>query len=245
MNFSRLPISSLLGRILRGLLRIIPPKTVLPILQGRLKGTSWIVGSSTMGCWLGSYEYEKRRLFEQIVKEGHVVYDIGANVGFYSLLSSRLVGATGQVFAFEPLESNVLFLKRHLELNRIINTNVLQVAVTEKSGTAFLIEGPTRSMARLADAGDIPVQAVAVDALVNNGDLAPPDVIKIDVEGAELSVLRGAQSTIKAIGPAIFVATHSDEIKLEVYEWLVEMRYKVEEVPSDPDELVAMSRNEN
>lgn len=65
---------------------------VVPVLQGSLRGRKWIVGSSNHGCWLGSYEWKKQRLFTRTVSSGDVVFDIGAHVGFYTLLASVLVG---------------------------------------------------------------------------------------------------------------------------------------------------------
>ncbi|MDW8317197.1 MAG: FkbM family methyltransferase, partial [Anaerolineae bacterium] len=90
MNLSGISSKSLIGRVLRFPLRLIPPKAVLPIMQGRLKGRKWIVGSSSHGCWLGSYEYAKRIVFERTVRENSVVFDIGAHVGFYTLLAAVL-----------------------------------------------------------------------------------------------------------------------------------------------------------
>lgn len=68
------------------------------------------MGSSSHGCWIGSYEYHKRRLFEQAVTPGSAVFDIGAHVGFYTLLASVLVGDQGRVVAFEPNAGNVRLL---------------------------------------------------------------------------------------------------------------------------------------
>lgn len=107
MNISAVPHDSLVGRLLRWPLRFIPPELVVPILQGKLKGRKWVVGSSKHGCWLGSYEYHKRRLFEQLIRPGDTVFDIGAHVGFYTLLASILTGPAGRVFAFEPLPRNL------------------------------------------------------------------------------------------------------------------------------------------
>ena len=118
MNFSAVPYHSWLGRVLRFPLRLLPPETIVPILQGRLRGKRWIVGSGNHGCWLGSYEYEKRRAFEQTISAGNIVFDVGAHVGFYTLLASTLVGPTGRVVAFEPAPRNLRYLKEHLRLNR-------------------------------------------------------------------------------------------------------------------------------
>ena len=96
LKISKIPINSSIGKLLRFLLNLIPRDYEVPILQGKLKGQKWIVGSSNHGCWLGSYEYEKRLRFEGEVQKDSVVYDIGANVGFYTLLASKLVGGNGK-----------------------------------------------------------------------------------------------------------------------------------------------------
>src|SRR5512139_3781902 len=97
MNFSGISNHSVVGKALRFPLRLIPDDATLPILQGRLRGKRWISGSCNHGCWLGSYEYHKRVLFERTITPGSVVFDLGAHVGFYTLLASVLVGHAGRV----------------------------------------------------------------------------------------------------------------------------------------------------
>src|SRR5579862_7724955 len=106
-NLSGISRKSWLGKLLRAPLRLIPRSAVLPILQGPLRGKKWVVGSGNHGCWLGSYEHDKQSLFQKTVRTGDIVYDVGANAGFYSLLASVLVGEKGQVYAFEPLPANL------------------------------------------------------------------------------------------------------------------------------------------
>jgi hypothetical protein len=135
INFTEIFSSSLLGKIIRLPLTLIPKNQSMPILQGRLKGKRWIAGSHIHGCWLGGYEQEKQELFSSIVKPGSiVVFDIGANVGFYSLLASVLTGPTGHLFAFEPLPRNLRFLRRHLQLNDLDNVTVIDAAVSRENG---------------------------------------------------------------------------------------------------------------
>jgi hypothetical protein len=136
MNFSGISKNTPTGKLLRLPLRLIPPEMKMPILQGKLRGFKWIVGSSNHGCWLGSYEWEMRRLFEETVKEGSIVFDIGAHVGFYTLLASALVGPTGKVFAFEPVPQNVSYLKEHLRINQVMNVVIHEAAVFDRTGPA-------------------------------------------------------------------------------------------------------------
>ena len=69
-------------------------------MQGKIRGKKWVVGSGNHGYWLGWYEYDKRILFEKTVTKQSIVFDIGAHVGFYTLLASELVGPGGKVYAF-------------------------------------------------------------------------------------------------------------------------------------------------
>lgn len=155
MNFSGISDKSPIGKLLRLPLRLIPPGAKVPVLQGRLRGKTWIVEASIHGCWLGSFEYDKRRVMEKLVKEGSVVFDLGAHVGFYTLLASVLVGPRGQVFAFEPVSRNLFFLKEHLRLNRVANVTVMEVAVSDRSGEVAFDEGQGNSMGHIALSGQM------------------------------------------------------------------------------------------
>ena len=80
------------GRVSKLSLRLIPPSTVVRVLQGELRGSRWIVGSGVHGYWLGSYEWEKQRVFSSLVDTGQTVYDVGANAGFYTLSTLAKLG---------------------------------------------------------------------------------------------------------------------------------------------------------
>jgi len=199
-------------------------------MQGRLKGKKWIAGSSNHGCWLGSYEYAKRITFEKTVTQGSVVFDIGANVGFYTLLASVLVGARGRVFAFEPFPANVVYLKEHLQLNNIDNVTVVEAAVSDKCGTAFFDEGPSSSMGHISANGRLRVRTVAIDELVARKELPVPDYIKMDIEGGEGLALSGAKATLAQFHPTIFLATHGSSIHQECCRLLQSLDYELQPI---------------
>jgi len=111
LRFSEIRSNNILGKSLRFPLSVLPKTTVLSIMQGPGKGMKWIVGSGVHGMWLGSYEADKQQILADIPLEGTTVLDIGANVGFFSILLSRLVGPKGKVIAFEPLPRNTEMLK--------------------------------------------------------------------------------------------------------------------------------------
>jgi FkbM family methyltransferase len=225
MNFSKIHYRSFLGKLLRLPLRLLPKKTVLPILQGRLSGKKWIVGSGEHGYWLGSYEMGKRKAFEDEITPGAVVYDVGANVGYYSLLAAVLSGVEGKVYAFEPLPRNIDYLRKHAAINHFINIEIIQAAVSDHSGEAFFDLGASTAMGHLAAAGEIKVKMTSLDELLASGQILPPDFIKIDVEGAEYEVLKGAKELLIKHRPVLFLDTHQRTAHQNTIAFLEELGY--------------------
>jgi FkbM family methyltransferase len=242
-NFSGISRDSFCGRILRWPLRVIPKSTVVRVLQGELKGSRWIVGAATHGCWLGSYECGKQRLFAKSIGAGQIVYDVGANVGFYTLLAARAVGETGRVYAFEPLPENLSYLRRHLDLNEHRNVVVESAAVSDVCGIVRFRTAGNRSSGHLSLDGDVETTSVSVDEYVFQRKNPPPHVMKIDVEGAEYGVLRGAREVLMAERPLIFLATHGRDVHQQCREFLTEaLDYDCQEIAGDGNELLCVPR---
>ncbi len=187
------------------------------VLQGPLRGRRWIAGASNHSCWLGCYEVSKQQQLQRLVRPGDVVYDLGANAGYFSLMCSVLTGRDGRVVCFEPLPENILLLNRHLTMNGIRNCTVVEAAVTDHEGTGrFLVVEASRSQGRLENSGEhvlnpLAVRIVSLDGMVTRGEVPPPAVIKCDVEGAEMDVLRGASTVLQTYHPAILLDRHCEE----------------------------------
>lgn len=220
------------GRLLRAPLALIPKETVLPVLQGQLRGMQWVVGASLHSCWLGSYEIEKQKLVAQYLNKNGVFYDIGANVGFYTLLASRIVGIDGHVYAFEPLPRNIMYLRRHIELNKLQNVRVFDVAVADYTGVTRFEEGERHSMGKIAQNGNFEVSVTMLDSLLAQNEIKPPDLVKIDVEGGELAVLNGAESLFRQHHPVVFLATHSHDLHQSCLKFLTALNYRITEFQS-------------
>src|ERR1039458_10694426 len=161
LNLSSLSNRSLLGKAVRLPLRLIPAWMEVRIVQGPLRGKRWIAGSSNHGCWLGSYEAAKERKMIELVRPGMVCWDVGANVGFYTLLLAELVGAGGRVFAFEPVPRNVELLRRHVEMNRYLHVRIFSCALGDFDGETGFGPGPNTSMGHMAAGG--PLQGVVFE----------------------------------------------------------------------------------
>lgn len=230
MNFSAISSNSRLGIALRYPLNWIPRERVMPVLQGRLRGKRWIIGASNHGCWLGSYEYDKQKLFVRKVKKGDVVYDIGAHVGFYTLLASELVGPDGRVIAFEPLPWNLGYLHRHLALNSCENVTVFEAAVGDSTAFVRFEERASSAMGFVSSQGSLEVEMVSLDELVLNGMLPRPNIIKMDIEGGEYHALEGATRILTENHPTIFLATHSPELHQQCCKLLQQLGYRFDSI---------------
>jgi len=187
----------------------------VPILQGRLAGKRWIVGAGVNGYWLGSYEWDKRVTFEHVVQPGWTVYDVGAHVGFYSLLASDLVGPQGMVVAFEPLPRNVRYFKTHMGLNHVRNVVLREVAVSDQVGLVRFDPNVHSATGRIASGGELEVPSITLDEYTAGQSARPPDVIKMDIEGGELRALKGATQVLREGTPLILLATHGSVVHRE------------------------------
>ena len=219
---------SLLGRLLRLPLRLVPKRAVVTVRSGLNKGLHWIAGSSVHGCWLGHYEQEKQALATRLVQPGMKVLDIGANAGFYTLAFSHLVGKSGHVWAFEPIAANACKLSNHLALNEITNVTLIQAGVASGAGIAAFDTDFGDSEWRMSNRpGTYLIPTVSLDALVETGILPVPDFIKMDVEGAEASVLAGAKGILENGKTSFMIALHANEQLNQCLSQLLECRYRI------------------
>jgi FkbM family methyltransferase len=236
---------SIFGKMARYPLTWLPPDQVVPVLCGPVRGSRWIMGSARHAYWLGTYEYDKQKQIAKELSPSSVFYDLGANVGFYTLLAAKRATA-GRVYAFEPLPRNIEFLRRHLELNRVRNAGVLELAVSDVTGPALFKEAGNSFMGRLEGGGKLNVLTATLDGLLQQGRILPPSVIKIDVEGAELLALRGSREVFQQFRPVLFLATHGREVHAECVQLLALWKYECKDLGDgackDSGEIVARYR---
>jgi FkbM family methyltransferase len=162
----------------------------------------------------GDLEQPVQEAMRRHLGPGGVFYDIGANVGFFALLAAHFVDtAQGHVYAFEPTPDNAAEIRSNVALNGLPNVTVIEKAAGAAAGTGRLQVVDDQSWSKLLETGDHPfteqvmdIEVVAVDDLV--GEIRPPTVVKIDVEGFELQVLEGMRRTIAEHAPVIICELH-------------------------------------
>jgi FkbM family methyltransferase len=139
-------------------------------------------------------------LFCDLIEEGETVADVGSNAGLYAIVAAGKLGTTGSVIAFEPNPYNVRWLRRNIEAGGHENVEIMQTAIGDSIGTARLwiarLSGEhTLLGSSIEEDGSIEVPVTTIDSIVAEvGDL---DVMKIDVEGAEMMVLEGARESLR------------------------------------------------
>jgi FkbM family methyltransferase len=151
--------------------------------------------------------------------DGDVVLDIGANVGSFALAASRLVGPAGHVYCCEPMPENRECLRRTIEANGLGNVTIVPVAVGDVVGELEIRIGRDsggHSAVLVGDGPSVTVPVTTVDALIPETGVGRVGFIKVDVEGMEAEVLRGARDTVRRDAPILAVAGYHKPGDLEV-----------------------------
>ena len=179
----------------------------------------------------GGGEPEVQAALQKYLHPGMIFYDIGANIGFFSLLAARLVGKGGRVVAFEADPEIARRLREHAVRNEFGWITVEEKAAWSEPRTVFFARtdpttSPDRGLGHVVAAGGSDTIQVNADSLDNYTETQlSPDFIKCDVEGAEVEVFRGASRLLKEKRPGIICEMHSDENQRILLEEFSRLRY--------------------
>lgn len=208
----------------------------------------WIRMPEDKGIWTGTYELAFARRIAAAVPRGGVAYDVGGWHGFFAGVMAAQGAA--KVVVFEPLPDNVARIEQLVALNPALPIQLMPQALGAEEGVTEMVVMPDTSMAKLAgsdfqpdatSAKRLQVKISPIDALVSSGALPAPNLMKLDVEGAEMMVLRGAETVLKAHRPVIFAEIHSSALLTEASAYLAELGYVVTRI--DEDERLAARRD--
>lgn len=146
------------------------------------------------------YEEGTTKVFKENLRKGMVVIDIGACTGYYSLIASKIVGEKGKIFAFEPHPANYKWLNRSIEINNFTNIIPINKAVSDRKGLMRLFYSTSNiadhSIVLTENRNYIGVETTTLDDFFDENQVLP-DIIKMDIEGAEMLALKGMEKTIK------------------------------------------------
>lgn len=215
--------------------RVVPGDSLIWVQVRRgLAAGIWLrlnprTGSDTVE---GRGEPEIQNMLREHLAAGMTFYDVGANIGFFSMLAARLVGPSGRVVAFEADPENASRLREHAERNAFSWLTVEQKAVWSESGSVSFARcdpatSPDRGLGSVVPSdgnGAITVEAVSLDDCTSR--FPAPDVVKCDVEGSEVDVFRGAQRVLMEKRPLVVCEMHSDANRRALLEQFSRLGYR-------------------
>ncbi len=197
------------------------------IRMGHLAGRKWLVYHDSRPYWLGLYEMKVQDALVRELRPGGVFYDVGAHHGFFSLLAAGRVGPDGKVFSFEPFRANVERMRELFGANGVENAEIIEAAVGGEPGepgeTAFhpgkhSATGSILEMPLARNDLTLTVSCTTLDEFA--GAYPPPDVVKVDVEGAEALVLGGGRGLLSRRRARFIIELHGPRQAAEVGEIL-------------------------
>ncbi|WJW75199.1 FkbM family methyltransferase [Thiohalobacter sp. IOR34] len=195
---------------------------------------------------LGRYEPDKMRVVRKLLPPGQTFLDVGANKGDFSVLAASLVGPEGRVLAFEPEPENCTWFEKSMALNDFGHVRLHPVALADSDGTATLHLGQKSGWhslvpGREVTADSITVETRTLDSLLTDPETRAPDMIKIDVEGAEQQVLEGARQTLRHSHPILLIDLHPHKgISPEaICRGLIEAGYRIHNMKAPHEEIAS------
>ena len=230
-------IPPLAGLIRNSLNRAAPVGlTQVQVAAGGLAGLRlWLDLQAEKDYWLGTYEPELQATLSELVQPRMVAYDVGANIGYISLLLARRVGQAGKVYAFEALPANLDRLRLNLALNGPSeNVLIIPAAVVECKRPVRFLVGPSGGMGKadgsagredVAYSDTVDIDGLSLDAFVFEDGNPSPQVVKMDIEGGEVLALPGMQRVLERKRPLLLLELHGPEAAQVTWESLTRLGY--------------------
>jgi FkbM family methyltransferase len=231
-------VKPLAGLIRRGLNRAAPTGLVqVKVAAGDLAGFTILLDMQVdKDYWLGTYEPELQSALRDLIPHSAVIFDVGANIGYVSLLLAKAAGESGIVFAFEALPSNINQLRRNVALNNMQKrVTVVDRAVTQASGPVRFLVHASGGMGKVAGSAgreekyesEVTVSGISLDEFVYGQGNPAPQVIKMDIEGGEVLALPGMRRVLKEARPLMLMELHGPESCRAAWETLTFAGYEI------------------
>lgn len=221
-----------LARFIRGSINasVDDGLSVIEIAAGTLKGYKVLLNlKAEKSRWLGTYEPELQSALREFLKPGMTIYDVGANIGYVTMMLAHHAGADGRVFAFEALPANVERIQKNIALNSLSNVIVVSGAVLDKAGEVTFYVHESVGMGKAAGSAgrreehykaEITVPGLSLDEFVYEQGNPAPDVVKMDIEGGEVLALPGMKRILAEYHPLMLLELHGPESEKVAWETL-------------------------
>jgi FkbM family methyltransferase len=193
--------------------------------------------------WAVGARHEPRALAAvvDLTRPGATVYDIGANIGVFAVRFARRVGALGHVYCFEPNPVCIHLLKTKLKIARADNFDIFPVCVSDRTGMEEFTVNYGNTLLGVGEGSPmadkpghkIQIERRTLDALIADFNMRPPDVVKIDVEGAESRVVAGMLSALHAHRPILFIELHGQKAGRDTLGLLEHLNYRYRDTSSN------------
>jgi len=228
-----------LARLIRGGLNRAAPTGLVEVkvAAGDLAGFTILLDMQVdKDYWLGTYEPELQSALRELIPAKTVIFDVGANIGYVSLLLAKAAGETGKIFAFEALPSNVEQLRRNLALNGMdAQVTVIASAVTQAPGPLRFLVHASGGMGKAAGSAgrddqyqsEVTVPGISLDEFVYGQGNPPPQVVKMDIEGGEVMALPGMRRVLTEARPLMLMELHGPESSRVAWETLTAAGYEI------------------
>jgi FkbM family methyltransferase len=202
---------------------------------------------------LNKYEPFETQLFKDIVGAGMTVIDIGANIGYFTMIAGKRVGNNGKVFSFEPEENNFSFLKSNVDLNNFKNINIFKLALSDTAERKNLFISPRNTGAySLVDNRrtniKVEIETVKLDDILKTNNTTKVDIIKMDIEGGEYRALQGMKDALEN-NPEIKIITefYPNALRrfgyepIEMLTLLKKLGFNLQEIDEDSKKLIPIN----
>lgn len=227
-----------LARLIRGSMNaaVSSGLSEVEIAAGPLQGYRILLNmKAEKSRWLGTYEPELATVVAELLQPGMVVYDVGANIGYVSLLLAHYAGPQGKVYAFEALPANQDRIRQNITLNRLAGRiSLVPQAVADRSGEMTFLVHDSVGMGKLAGSAgrneeeyqaEIRVPSLSLDEFVFEHGNPAPQIVKMDIEGGEVLALPGMLRILREARPILLLELHGPESEKVAWQTLQEAGY--------------------
>ncbi|TFG23856.1 MAG: FkbM family methyltransferase [Promethearchaeota archaeon] len=227
LNYLIMGVKYFLSKLVLLVIRFIPSGTPVPVLKGPLRKFKWIAGAypgsgKGLSVIFNSCEPEIVNAALKFMNKKIICFDIGANVGLYTLLFAKY---SKFVYAFEPIPRNIKYLYETIQLNKIKNVLIVPCAISNSKEIKWMDTPKKEASFKLVDKGNYLTLTISLDEFIEKSNVSPR-IIKIDVEGAEYLVLKGGKNFLLKYKPIILLSTHSKELKHKCFNLLKKLNYQ-------------------